>query len=187
MILVNSNWDASGKSKGVFWILRYFSAGEMFKFAPMAKWKGDFGGNQMSVTDKAGAGYSDDGSNCKIDKAGWYVLTLRPQEKKLVIDKPQVYICGEIVEKGWDASIPDKANLFTVPTDKDGEFVSPAFVNDGNVRMFTLIDGIDWWRTEYNVYDGKIVIRTEGDQPGVWSEAGKKVYLNFSTMTGEIK
>ena len=54
--------------------------------------------------------------------------------------------------------------------------------------MFTLIDGIDdWWRTEYNVYDGKIVIRTEGDQPGVWSEAGKKVYLNFSTMTGEIK
>ena len=147
----------------------------------------------MSVTDKAGAGYSNagfDGSNCKIDKAGWYVLTLRPQEKSLVIDKPQVYICGEIVEKGWDASIPDKANLFTVPTDKDGEFVSPAFVNDGKVRMFTLIDGIDdddWWRTEYNVYDGKIVIRTEGDLPDVRSEAGKRVYLNFSTMTGEIK
>ena len=190
LILVNSNWDDSGKSKGVFWILRYFSAGEEFKFAPKADWGGDFGGNKMSVTDKAGAGYSNagfDGSNCKIDKAGWYVLTLRPQEKSLVIDKPQVYICGEIVEKGWDASIPDKANLFTVPTDKDGEFVSPAFVNDGNVRMFTLIDGIDWWRTEYNVYDGKIVIRTEGDQPDVRSEAGKKVYLNFSTMTGEIK
>ena len=187
LILVNSNWDGSGKSKGVFWILRYFSAGEMFKFAPKAEWKGDFGGNQMKVEDKAEAGYTNDGSNCKIEKAGWYTLTLRPMEKSLVIGKPQVYICGETVKGGWEASNPAEANIFTVPADKDGEFVSPAFVNSGNVRMFTLVDGIDWWRTEYNVYDGKIVIRTEGDQPGVWSEAGKKVYLNFSTMTGEIK
>lgn len=187
LILVNSNWDDSGKSKGVFWILRYFQAGEMFKFAPQNEWKGDFGGNQMKVEDKAEAGYTNDGSNCKIEKAGWYTLTLRPMEKSLVIGKPQVYICGETVKGGWDASIPAEANIFTVPADKDGEFVSPAFVNSGNVRMFTLVDGIDWWRTEYNVYDGKIVIRTEGDQPGVWSEAGKKVYLNFLTMTGEIK
>ena len=153
LILVNSNWDDTGESKGVFWILRYFKAGEQFKFAPGAAWKGDFGGNQMSVTDKAAAGYTDDDSNCKVENAGWYTLTLRPQQKSLIIGKPQVYLCGEVVKGGWDAAVPDEANLFTVPAEADGEFVSPAFTNDGNVRMFTFVDGIAWWRTEYNVYD----------------------------------
>lgn len=183
LILVNSNWDASGKSKGVFWILRYFSAGEEFKFAPKADWGGDFGGNQMSVTDKAEAGYSDNGSNCKIDKAGWYVLTLRPQEKKLVIDKPEIFLIGDAVG-GWDVDVAE--NMFTVPSTPDGEFVSPEFANDGNLRMYVHVVG-DWWRSEFNVYGTSIVIRTEGDQDAVKVKAGQKAYLKFPDLTGRIE
>ena len=46
---------------------------------------------------------------------------------------------------------------------------------------------IDWWRSEFNIIDGKIVIRTEGDLPGQWTAAGKKAYLNFTNMTGHVE
>ena len=185
--IVNSNWDDTGATKGIFWIIRYFQANEQFKFSPKAAWEGDFGGNQMQVTDNANAGYVDDGTNCKVANAGWYQLTVRPKEKTLVIEQPKVYLCGDIVAGGWGAAIPDEANRFTTPTVADGEFVSPAFTNNGNVRMFTLIEGVDWWRSEYNIFGTNIVIRTEGDQEGVWQEAGKHAYLNFTTMTGRFE
>ena len=187
LTIVNSNWDDTGATKGIFWIIRYFQANEQFKFSPKAAWEGDFGGNQMQVTDNANAGYVDDGTNCKVANAGWYQLTVRPKEKTLVIEQPKVYLCGDIVAGGWGAAIPDEANRFTTPTVADGEFVSPAFTNNGNVRMFTLIEGVDWWRSEYNIFGTNIVIRTEGDQEGVWQEAGKHAYLNFTTMTGRFE
>lgn len=185
--IVNSNWDDTGETKGIFWIVRYFQANEQFKFSPNAAWDGDFGGNQMQVTDDANAGYVDDGTNCKVTNAGWYQLTVRPGAKTLVIEQPKVYLCGEIVAGGWDAAIPDEVNRFTTPTAADGEFVSPAFTNNGNVRMFTLIKDVPWWRTEYNIFGTDIVIRTEGDQEGVWQEAGKRAYLNFTTMKGRFE
>ena len=187
MFAVNSNWDDSGNTKGIFWIIRYFQDGEQFKFSPEAAWSGDFGGNQMSVTDEAGAGYVDDGTNCKVEKGGWYQIVVDTKSKDLTISKPKVYLCGEIVDGGWNAAIPDEANRFTEPAGPEGEFVSPAFTNDGKVRMFTHISGIDWWRCEYNVFGTTIVIRTEGDQDGVNGTAGQKAYLNFATMTGSIK
>ena len=131
MFAVNSNWDDSGNTKGIFWIIRYFQDGEQFKFSPEAAWSGDFGGNQMSVTDEAGAGYVDDGTNCKVEKGGWYQIVVDTKSKDLTISKPKVYLCGEIVDGGWNAAIPDEANRFTEPAGPEGEFVSPAFTNDG--------------------------------------------------------
>ena len=122
-----------------------------------------------------------------MEKGGWYQIVVDTKSKDLTISKPKVYLCGEIVDGGWNAAIPDEANRFTEPAGPEGEFVSPAFTNDGKVRMFTHISGIDWWRCEYNVFGTTIVIRTEGDQDGVNGTAGQKASLNFATMTGSIK
>ena len=50
------------------------------------------------------------------------------------------------------------------------------------------IPGFDWWKSEFMVFDGKIVYRgTGGDQDRVMGSAGEKLYLNFGNETGEIK
>ena len=116
--------------------------------------------------------------------ATWYLLVVRPKQKELSIEKPNIYLIGEAIG-GWDADV--ESNKFTVPTDADGEFVSPAFTADNNMRMYVKIPTIDWWRSEFNIIDGKIVIRTEGDLPGQWTTAGKKAYLNFTNMTGHVE
>lgn len=75
---------------------------------------------------------------------------------------------------------PD-VNKFTVPTGKDGEFVSPAFGAADEVRMCVNFGGYDWWKTEFIVLDGKIVYRGSGnDQERVKVAAGQKAYLNFT-------
>ena len=177
---INNNWG--GTSEGEFWTIIYLHAGEMFKFAPQQGWGGDFGGTGLTVTDKAGAGYVDDGTNCKVTNPGWYLLHVKTADMEMIIEKPKVYLIGDCIG-GWEGF----EQPFTTPTDENGEFVSPAFTNSGNVRMYTLVEGAAWWRCEYNIFDGAIVIRTEGDQPGVPGTAGQKAYLNFTTMTGKIQ
>ena len=46
----------------------------------------------------------------------------------------------------------------------------------------------DWWQMEFNVFDGKIVYRADGDdQAAVAVTAGQKVTLNFNAETGSIQ
>ena len=81
-----------------------------------------------------------------------------------------------------------------IPTTLDGQFVSPAFAKsvpggDGDgVRAYVKIEGFDWWKTEFMVFDGKIKYRgAGGDQDRVAGSAGQKLYLNFANDTGEEK
>ena len=179
---VNNNWG--GTSEGEFWTILYLHADEQFKFSPKAAWDGDFGGTQLEVVDEAGAGYSPDGTNCKVANAGWYLLHVYSADMKMVITTPKLYLIGNVTG-GWDAGVA--ANQFTNPTAEDGEFISPAFANSDNVRMYVEVTGADWWRTEFNVFDGKIVVRTEGDQDAVPVTAGQKAHLNFTSMTGSFQ
>ena len=180
---VNANWDDTKTIDEVFWTIRYFVADEEFKFAPQAGWVDDFGGNQMDVTDNADAGFENNGSNCKIKNAGWYKIRVYRDLKMLIIDKPEIFLIGDAVG-GWDVDVAE--NMFTVPSTPDGEFVSPEFANDGNLRMYVHVVG-DWWRSEFNVYGTSIVIRTEGDQDAVKVKAGQKAYLKFPDLTGRIE
>lgn len=46
----------------------------------------------------------------------------------------------------------------------------------------------NWWQSEFNIYDGKIVYRAGGgDQEAVPVAAGAKVTLNFNAGTGVIE
>lgn len=167
-----------------FWMLIYLHAGEQFKFAPQADWGNDFG-EQATVVDEAGANITVDGTNLKTGNAGWYLLHVTNGKERIVrVLKPNVYLQGNAIGN-YDCKAE---NLFSVPADENGKFVSPAFISDASeLRMCVKLD-TDWWRTEFMVFDGKIVFRgNDGDQKRVSVKAGQKVYLDFKNNKGEIK
>jgi hypothetical protein len=50
------------------------------------------------------------------------------------------------------------------------------------------IPDYDWWKSEFMVFDKKIVYRgTGGDQDRINGTKGQQVYLNFTNETGDIK
>ena len=167
-----------------FWTIIYLHAGEQFKFAPQAAWGDDFGG-QAEVKDEAGAGVSVDGTNLVVANKGWYLIHVTNGNSRIVrVLKPNVYLQGNAIGN-WDCKAE---NLFTIPTEENGMFVSPSFVSDTNELRMCVNLGTDWWRTEFMVFSGKIVFRGNNkDQERVAVKAGQKAYLNFKTNTGEIK
>lgn len=169
---------------GQFWRVIYLSAGEEFKFAPQAGWGGDFGADQLRFEDHAGAGLSGTG-NVIVANEGWYLLYLDATEKVLETYTPDVYLIGNTAGS-WNI---EAANLFSVPASKDGEFVSPAFVAEDEIRVCVHPkESVDWWRMEFIVLDGKIDYRGNGpDQARVKGQAGQRLYLNFTNGTGSVK
>lgn len=168
-----------------FWTIIYLHEGEMFKFAPQAAWGDDFGG-QAEINDVAGANITVDGSNNLVcGKAGWYLLYINNgSSRKFNVLPADVYLMGNTAGE-WNINPEHK---FTVPATEDGQFVSPTFVADGELRMCVNIDGFDWWKTEFIIADGKIDYRGRGgDQARLNVGAGQKAYLNFTTNTGEVK
>lgn len=54
--------------------------------------------------------------------------------------------------------------------------------------MCVKLENCDWWQTEFNVFDGKILFRGKGnDQDAVKVAAGQTVKLNFKDNTGSIQ
>ena len=138
---------------------------------------------------------SDDG-NIVVTAGGWYLVVVdvtlegRNFVYNVQFNKPNVYLMGSNAPVN-DWSI-NEANLFTVPSDADGSFVSPAFAfdtdGDGGVRACVSIDGHDWWKTEFMVFDGKLKYRaTGGDQERVNGKKGQVLSINFTKGTGSIK
>lgn len=169
-----------------FWTIIYLHEGEQLKFAPQADWGDDFGYTGTTINDEAGANItsSSDG-NIVVGKAGWYLLKVQNgSTKTLTVLQPNVYLMGDAAGE-WNIADSHK---FTIPTTEDGVFESPAFAADAELRMCVSVDGFDWWKSEFMVFDGKIEYRGRGDdQNRVNVKAGQKVTLNFTAGTGEIK
>lgn len=169
-----------------YWTIIYLHAGEQFKFAPQAGWGNDFGG-QATINDVAGAGITVDATNLVCGNPGWYLLHIvNGTEQKLEVLKPEVYLMGSVAPvNDWSINAD---NLFTVPADENGEFVSPAFSADGEVRICVKFEGFDWWQTEFVAFDGKLAFRGRGDdQARVNVKAGEKAYINFAAGTCTFK
>ena len=135
----------------------------------------------------------DDGSggeNIGVKNAGWYILVVTTEVSgkdlnyTLEFLAPDIYLTGD-PSGGWDTF--DETRKFTVPSG-EGEFVSPAFVASGTLRMCIKLPSTDWWRTEFAILSNKIEYRKNGgDQDAVNVSAGQKAYLNFLDGTGSIK
>ena len=158
--------------EGVFWCTRQFTANQGFKFCSVREWAGDF----------ATLGNSDvivEGGNLVVKENGLYTVVVDLAGNKVSVKKAEVYGIGNCFG-GWDAGTP-----FTINADGTATITTTA---EGEVRMYTAVEGADWWRTEYIVLDGAIVYRGNGnDQERVNVAAGAKVTLDFNAGTGVIE
>ena len=196
------NWDNAPAMVPVngaactMWRMVYFPEGSGFKFNHKTAWNGsEVGFAGATINDNANAGVSDAGGNIGVANGGWYIVVVKVEidgnSYKYTVDlnEPTVYLFGPTAGDAWE---PKEENKFKVPATADEPFESIPFVKDVNgdpgVRACVVIPGFDWWKSEFMVFDGKLVYRGNGgDQERVSGKAGQKLYINFTNDTGEIK
>ncbi|MBO4757616.1 MAG: SusF/SusE family outer membrane protein [Bacteroidales bacterium] len=162
---------------GQFWAIRYIEAGKGFKFCAVKEWNGDFTGLGEDT------GYTVADGNCFVAENGVYMIYVDTANKKLCVEKAQVYGIGECFG-GWDAKMASA--LFT---EQDGKLVGKTAA-DGDIRIYaeSSIATSDWWTREFVFFDGKIAYRGNGgDQDRVKVEAGKTVTLDFNAGTAVVE
>lgn len=182
-----------------FWRLVYIDDSGI-KFNSAAEWNGsEVGYAGITVSGDCKDEIIDKDGNIASSKPGWYLVIVttsvvnREIHYDVQFNKPTIWLIGPAAGS-TDYAEEAEGWSFTVPTTKDGDFVSPAFAGsvpggDGDgVRMYVKVPGHDWWHSEFVVLSDKIEYRaTGGDQARAAGSAGQKVYLNFAKGTGEIK
>ena len=147
-----------------------------------------------TITGEAADDIIDNNGNIASKNPGWYLLYIQTELDKrdilytVNVLEPKVWLIGGTLGGSWDELNP--AGLFTVPTTADGEFVSPAFLTDGEIRAYVKLPGTEWWKAELiiNKEKGKIDYRGTGaDQYRVSATAGQKFYINFSNENARIE
>ena len=189
--------------QGNYYTMIYVPAGGTFKWGTF---NGDWRGySRLTIVDKAGAGLSQAASddNIQVENGGWYALhfvgELSADKKNinysLTVYPGTAYVIGAAAGGAWNDS--DAAWAMTAPADQTGEWVSPTFTGDGELRAYIKIPGIDWYRTEFTIKSGKCYWRdanlitswadNKGADYSVACEAGQKLYVNFDQNTAEVK
>jgi hypothetical protein len=169
-------------TEGHFWAIAYLHAGG-FKFSPALEWNGDFGVAD-NTTDAKGV-YSKGSNNINVTTPGYYQIHVNLTEEKITITEPQVILKGDAATGKWDSSM--ETDAFAVDN-ANKVLISNPFDAVGELRICAVLSGIDWWRSEFIVVNGKIAYRGNGgDQERVNVTAGGKVTLNFDTGTGVIE
>ena len=186
-------------TEDTFWHLVYIDDSGI-KFNTAAAWNNsEVGYAGITVSGDCKDDIIDNGGNIASKNPGWYLVIVttsvvnREIHYDVQFNKPTIWLIGPAAGSD-DFAEEAEGWSFTVPTTKDGEFVSPAFVGsvpagtDKGVRMYVKIPGHDWWHSEFVTLDGKIKYRaTGGDQDRATGSVGQQVHLNFAKGTGEIK
>lgn len=146
---------------------------------------------------------------------GWYVMLIdgkvdndkRTMELTFSFYEPELWLIGPSIineavgitkDNCWnEAELRSNFEQYvkiSTPTTMDGEFVSPALTStttdgDGGSRAYVKIKNYEWWKTEFFIYDKKIVYRGNGGEvrPYTCGNVGQTVHFNFSDDTGELK
>ena len=159
--------------EGMFWAVRYMTTNTEFKFCAVKEWNGDFtrlGTNEGFVTP----------GNNKVEADGLYTIIVDLLGDKITVMPAEIYGMGDCFGS-WDVGKYPFTN---------GTTATATTAAAGNLRMYAKIPGNEsnWWQSEFNIYDGKIVYRaTGGDQAAVPASAGQTVVLDFNAGTGSIK
>ena len=190
-------------SPGKFWAMQYLGQidgnNAEIKFNYTKAWDdNEFGFEGTTINENGGTadvGSSDSGGNIGIGNPGWYIVvvttSIEGREFEYAVDfyPPNVQLQGETAGGNWDTT--DEKYRFSVPAlsqGADAPFISPAFTNTGEIRASIKLPGHEWWHTEFIVLNGKFEARGAGDdQDRVIGDAGKKLYINFTTKTGKIE
>ena len=186
-------------TEDTFWHLVYIDDSGI-KFNTAAEWNNsEVGYAGIIVSGDCKDDIIDKDGNIASKNPGWYLVIVttsvvnREIHYDVQFNKPKIWLIGPAAGSD-DFAEEAEGWSFTVPTTKDGEFVSPAFVGsvpagtDKGVRMYVKIPGHDWWHSEFVTLDGKIKYRaTGGDQDRATGNVGQQVHLNIAKGTGEIK
>lgn len=186
-------------TEDTFWHLVYIDDSGI-KINSAAEWNGsEVGYDKITVDGDCKDDIIDKDGNIASKNPGWYLVIVttsvvnREIHYDVQFNKPTIWLIGPAAGSD-DFAEEAEGWSFTVPTTKDGEFVSPAFVGsvpagtDKGVRMYVKIPGHDWWHSEFVTLDGKIKYRaTGGDQDRATGSVGQQVHLNIAKGTGEIK
>ena len=189
--------------EGNYYGIIYLPAGGEFKWGTE---NNDYRGiNRLKeINDEAGAGISaGEEQNIKVANAGWYTLHFKgkiTEDKKnidwtLTVYKTQVCLIGTCIGQSTWGFADDTA--LTPPADPTGEWVSPAFTASEELRVAVKVGSIDWYRTEFTVYNGEVFWR-KYNMPNNWAETmgadysvkpavGTKLYVNFDTNKAEVR
>ena len=200
-----SSWKPTAPVYGIdgqFYTMIYANQNSQFKWGLFNNdWRGY--DRIKAYDDQAGAGVheaANDG-NIQIDNAGWYTLLFESEivgnsiQFTLHIYPAEAYIIGAVAGDSWDDAAA--AWALQAPSDKSGQWVSPAFTGNGELRAYIKVPGIPWWRTEFTLSSGSLYWRTV-DIPNNWKEnvgeaysvgcsAGQKLYVDFDNNKGEVK
>lgn len=183
----NWDWASDGivelsgipSAPGLFWCTRYFTAADEFKFCAVKAWNGDFG---------------DNGNNCKVASDGFYTVFVDGNNNKAEIMPAEVYGIGDAWgADAWDFNAPDAVKFVaegqvlkaTVKNNSTAVRLSSKVTPSAPIEGVTTGNGwIDWWKTEFVYFDGKIAYRGAGnDQERVAVEAGKVITIDFNAGT----
>ena len=137
-----------------------------------------------------------------FSNAGWYALHLKitiedNSLKSTLTVYPGVAAVTGVATGGFvgDAGYGDWT--MEAPGDASGEWVSKAFTASGELRAYISIPGLDWWRTEFTIYNGSLYWR-DADIAQSWAEnvgaaysvtcaPGQQLHVNFDYDTAEVK
>ena len=161
-----------------------------------------YGGEGEKFDDQANAGVheAENDGNIQIDNGGWYTIhvetALGATEVAWTfhIYPGAAYVIGNAAGGDWTDS---NADWQMIVPNGDGTWESPAFTASGELRAYIKVPGRDWWKTEFTLLDGELYFRTAnivsnwaedvGPEYSVACSTGQKLYVNFSTNTGEVK
>lgn len=187
--------------EGEFYTLIYVPDGGQFKWGEAENdWRGF--DRVAKFDDQANAGVheaANDG-NIEFSNGGWYVIHVETQlgatevAWTFHIYPGAAYVIGNAAGGDWTDS---NAEWQMVAPKDNGTWESPAFTAAGELRAYIKVPGRDWWKTEFTLYNGGLYFRTVnipnnwkedvGEEYSVACSAGQKLYVNFSTNTGEVK
>ena len=184
---VFGNWDWASadvvelipvhSNPGMFWCTRYFSADNEFKFCPKKEWNGDF----CTLGTVEGSDYFTTPSNNMMNEAGIYTIVIDAKNDKMTVKPAAICGMGDCFGSWDEGAYPFTCN-------QDGT-MNISVANDGSLRLYSDINNSgNWWQSEFNIFDGKIVYRADGnDQDAVTATAGQTVTLDFNAGTGSIR
>ncbi|MCD8043089.1 MAG: SusF/SusE family outer membrane protein [Tannerellaceae bacterium] len=180
-------------NNGKFWRIRYFESGEVatIYFTKIYE-KDQYENEEIIIVDNAGSGATVSNGVITVDKTGWYLIHVATILDGTTLTQtveflpPNVYLIGDVIGGLWVAT---EEGTFELPETGEGDFVSPVLEKGGELRMCVIIEGYDWWRTEFMIYNNIIEYRADGDDqdPRVEVTPGQQVTLNFANGTGNIK
>ncbi|MBQ6283163.1 MAG: SusF/SusE family outer membrane protein [Bacteroidales bacterium] len=170
-VLHHPDWGAD--AEGQFWTVRYFTAGQGFKFNSKREWGGDFWGLTTNE------GFTEKDNNCVVAESGLYMVHVDFKREIVHVEPARIYGIGDCFG-AWDEGM--EAALYT----NDGKTAKLTVPAEGKMRIYAAssISTSPWWTREFDFADGQIIYRGAGDErPGAPVLKGQEITLNFNAGT----